>query len=248
MDKRIKESLDQIHAPKSLVDDTIRKMHEVQNGEKVYKNTKVINWKPAAGIVTALAACAVLVIFGKNMLGVGIGDNASKQDETHSVADLPGGSDVLNGDNAGKQNEFQFEAVKGISEWQETEALLEESGDATMDLTSNYVIYETTYECNGEAYQLEILLEDGTLSKQDGIVVAKGQFTAQVSSESKKIEETVLAIDSTSQFSDGGAGLTVEDTDGQVKFLLETACNSDGTKTEVWYTIDASGKISEMNM
>ena len=247
MDKWIKESLDQIHAPKSLVDDTIRKMHEVQNGGTRNKNTKVINWKPAAGIVTALAACVVLVLFGKNMLGAGI-DNATKQDETHNVADLPGGNDVLNGDNAGKQDEFQFEAVKGITEWKETEALLEESGDDIQELTSDYVIYETTYECNGEGYQLEILLEDGTLSKHGNMVIAKGQFMAQISSGDEKIEETVLAIESTSQFSDGGTGLTIEDTDGQVKFLLETACNSDGTKTEVWYTIDVSGKISEMNM
>lgn len=248
MEKRIKESLDQIHAPKSLVDDTIRKMHEAQNGETVNKKAKVINWKPVAGIVTALAACAVLVIFGKNILGTGISSHDTKQDGTYNVAGVSDGSDVLNGDNGAKQDEFQFEGVKGIAEWKETEALLQESGDATMALTSKYVICETTYESNGKEYQLKILLEDGTLCKSEDMVVAKGQFQAQVSSDNAVIAETGLDIVSTSQFSSGGEGLIIENNkeNGQVEFLLETARDSDGTQTEAWYAIDASGKVNKI--
>lgn len=248
MDKRIKESLDQIHAPKSLVDDTIRKMHEVQNGETINKDVKQWRLKPVMGVVTALAACAILVIFGKNMTGFVGGNGANTQGGMNQVADSLEEDDVLNGGSISQKEESLFESAKGLSEWTEILELMKESGDTTMNLTSKYVICETVYESDGKEYQFKILLEDGSLSKQDEVLVANGQFKAFVSYGDGNVEQTLLDITSSSQFCSDAVELTVEDVngDGKVEFLLENVSDASGTETGVWYSIDASGKVSKI--
>lgn len=250
MDKRIRESLDQIHAPKSLVDDTIRKMHEVQRGEQINKDVKQWRLKPVMGVVTALAACAVLVIVGINITGITGANNSDTQEQMSHVADLPDDGDVLNGGNISQTDEFLFESVKELSEWKQMLKLMKESGTDTMTLEDDYIVYNTQYQSNGKEYQVQILLEDGCLNNIDGVLVAQGQFKVMVTPEDKNIVETNLVVTSTSQFCDEQVTLVLEDrnVDGQMDFLLETEYNRDGAKTEVWHTIDVSGNVNEIKM
>ena len=62
------------------------------------------------------------------------------------------------------------------------------------------------------------------------------------------VEQTLLDITSSSQFCSDAVELTVEDVngDGKVEFLLENVSDASGTETGVWYSIDASGKVSKI--
>ncbi len=250
MDKRIKESFDQIHAPKSLVDDTINKIHAEQRGETIENNKKQRNLKPIIRVVTAFAACVALVFAVTNMAGDGImgNNNSNTQDDMTNIADLSGKEDSLNAGDSNAAEENLFDSTKGVAEWKQVLENLKENENEIINLEDDYVIYTTTYESDGKEYRLDILLKDGCLYPKD-IVIVQGQFEARVFL-GNDVVRTGLDITSTSQFSEAGANLILEDIneDGQMDFLLETMCDNDGTKTEVWYTLDSAGEVREIKM
>ena len=242
MEKQIKETFNEIHAPKSLIEDTKKKVKEAQSGKPVTQNKTTYHLKAVAGIAT-LAACAVFMVMGKTFM-----TTENKKTPETDIANTTDFFDDTTSYNAADDNpikEFEFTPKKQLSDWHQ---FLENTGDTFAKQTSldaNYVIYTFDYPSQEETYHIEISVENGELYREENNFILKGSFKGEVFLENIKLKETTLNISSSSQFTTQEVVLDLQDmnNDGFMDFLLETAYNDDDENSTQWYTVDEEFQI-----
>lgn len=246
MDKQIKDAFNQIHAPKDLIEDTKKKMHNIQETDKVIRKTKRPHWKAAAGIAT-VAACAVILITGKHFYGTENSED-SPQDIVN-ITDFTEGKDSFNGNDKDSMKEFEFEGTRKLSEWHQVLEDIKVNYKERTYLDENYVIFTFNYPKGEEEYQIDLLVERGELYSENDELILQGNFKAEVYLGEEKISETSLNINSSSQFTSDNANLEMKDInqDGSMDFLLETAYNGEQDSTLDWYTLDEDFNITICN-
>lgn len=246
MDKQIKEVFNEIHAPKDLIEDTKKKMHDAQKADNIIIKPKRYNWKAAAGIAT-VAACAVIMVTGKHFYDTE--NSESPQKDMVNIADLTKENDSFNGDSHNSTKEFEFEGIKSLSEWQRVLENIRVNDNDRIYLDENYVIFTFKYPKGEEEYQINLLVKGGELYTQNDEIILQGNFKAEVYLGEDKINETSLNINSSSQFTVNNADLEMKDInqDGSMDFLLETAYNGEKESTFGWYTLDEDCNVIECN-
>lgn len=246
MDKQMKDVFNEIHAPKDLIEDTKKKMHNAQNADNIMKPKRPI-WKAAAGIAT-VAACAVIIVTGKHFYE--IENSESPQEDIVNIVDLTEEKDSFNGDSHNSTKEFEFEGIKSLSEWQNVLENISINDNDRIYLDENYVIFTFKYPKGEEEYQIDLLVEGGELYSENDKIILQGNFKAEVWLGEDKINETSLNINSSSQFTVNNADLEMKDinNDGSMDFLLETAYNGEQESTSGWYTLNEDGNIIESKL
>lgn len=239
MDKQIKDAFNEIHAPKDLIEDTKQKMHKLNDEQNHKTKPKFHHWKAVSGIAS-LAACAVIIIAGKQILQ---NDKNLDPDQTlQDVVDLTEGETSLNTSENETFKEFQFEGTDKLSEWYQILEDINVNQEERISLDQNYVIFTTDYVRNENEYQIDLLVEQGELYWENNQLILQGTFKAKVSDEENILSESVLDIISSSQFTSKGAVLKMEDIneDGSIDFLLETTYN----ESSQWYTLDENNNVT----
>lgn len=246
MDKQIKDAFNQIHAPKDLIEDTKKKMHNIQETDKVIRKTKRPHWKAAAGIAT-VAACAVILVTGKHFYGTKNSED-SPQDIVN-ITDFTEGKDSFNGNDKDSMKEFEFEGTRKLSEWHQVLEDIKVNYKDRTYLDENYVIFTFNYPKGEEEYQIDLLVERGELYSENDELILQGNFKAEVYLGEEKISETSLNINSSTQFTSDNADLEMKDInqDGSMDFLLETAYHGEQDNTLDWYTLDEDFNVTICN-
>lgn len=242
MEQQIKETFNEIHAPKSLIEDTKKKVREAQGGKTVIQNKKTYHWKAVAGIAT-IAACATFMIMGKTF----ITPESTKTPGT-DIADTTDFFDDADSYNASLDNqnkEFTFSEKKQLSDWYQLLENTEITSAKQTSLDANYIIYAFDYPSQEGTYKIEISVKNGELSNEENQLILKGVFKGEVYSENTKIGETTLDISSSSQFTKEDIVFDLQDMngDGVMDFLLETSHNETEENSTEWYTVDEEHNI-----
>lgn len=246
MNKHIKDSFDQIHAPKELIEDTKKKMHKVMEEDHVTTH-KTYHWKPAVALAT-VAACAVIMVTGKHFLTTETSEEAPV--DIVDITNITEEENSLNGDGTIPVKEFSFEGRKSLSDWHRVLDDIEINFSEQVYLDDTYVIFTFDYPMENKEYQVEMLVERGELYSENDTIILQGTFKAAVYLEGTKICESGLGITSNSQFTQKEAELTLEDKnkDGNLDFLLETSYSQNGESTSCWYTLDEQCNVIVCNM
>lgn len=248
MNKQIKESFDQIHAPEFLIEDTKRKLHEAEAKKTSTTKQQNIHWKTITGTACALAACAVIMVTGYNFFNTSP-SSPNVPEGSGEIADLKEQSDSLNATDNTSINEFTFEGTKQLNDWYQ---LLENSdlkGEERIQLEENYAIFTFYYPKGEDEYQINIVLEQGVIDFVHSQPVLQGDFKAEVYYQGKQLTKTSLNITSNCQFLSKDAAINLQDVnqDGQPDFSLETEHNQGNDDTLAWFTLDENCNIIEMS-
>lgn len=241
MKEKLKETLDQIHAPKSLVEDTLTKLHATSETEKQIRKSKKQK-QIVIRTMTGLAAAIVVLLAGKEFF-TPVTDHTAQDSATESIED----GVVAAGDSAAESDdleEFTFsDDKKGISEWKSAVELFEKGDEATGSLDGTYIVYETEFTGENEPCHLQILCRDAVLTKKEDKVVLSGTFWGSMTDSTGESVTSDLPIVSTTQFSSDSAEIPLEETDkdGIFKLELETLFESE-TDTEITqFIVDETG-------
>lgn len=239
MEKQIKDAFNEIHAPKDLIEDTKQKMHKLNDEQNHKTKPKFHHWKAVTGIAS-LAACAVIMIAGKQVLQNDISPDSDKP--LQDVVDLAEGENSLNTSENGTFKEFEFEGTKELNEWYQVLEDIKVNQEERTTLDGNYVIFTTNYVKDENEYQIDLLVERGELYWENDQLILQGTFKAKVSDEEQILSESALDIISNSQFTSKDAVLEMEDInqDGSADFLLETVYN----ESSQWFTLDENNNLT----
>ena len=239
MDKHIKDTFNQVHAPKNLIEDTKKKMLEASKNETHIIKKKNHHWK-AVTAITSLAACAMILVIGKQFFQNDIDSNPNK--DMVDITDFSQGKDSFNADDKSSIKEFEFEGTKGLSDWYKVLENIDTNINESVNLDENYVIYTAKYPKGDIEYQIDLLVERGELYRENDRLILRGNFKAKIYESDKLLQESDLNIDSTSQFTTKDAVVKMQDRnqDNSMDFLLETACEQGQESTEEWFTLDGN--------
>lgn len=248
MDKHIKDSFHQIHAPKDLIEDTKKKVHKaMEEDDHVTTIQKKHHFNTVTALAT-LAACAAIMVTGKHFLTT----ETSKEPplDMVDITNTTEEENFFNGESIIPMKEFNFEGRKSLSEWHRVLDDIESNFSEQVYLDDTYVIFAFDYPMEDKEYQVEMLVERGELYSENDTIILEGTFKAQVSLEGTMVCESSLAIDSSSQFTQKNVELTLEDInkDGKLDFLLETAYGQDKDNTSCWYTLDEQCNVIECDI
>lgn len=237
MDKHIKDTFNQIHAPKDLIEDTKKKMSEVSKNETHSIKKKNHHWKGAAGIAS-LAACTVILVIGRQFFQNDIDSNSNK--DMVDITDFTQGKDSFNTDDKNSIKEFEFEGTKKLRDWYKVLENIDTNINESVNLDENYIIFTAEYPRGDMEYQIDLLVERGELYRENDRLILRGNFKAKIYESDKFLNESDLNIDSNSQFTVKDAVVKMQDInqDGSIDFLLETACNQGQESAEEWFTLD----------
>lgn len=243
MEKQIKDAFNEIHAPKDLIEDTKKKMHQLNKKELHKTKHKTYHWKAVTGIAS-LAACAVILITGKQIFQPDINNNSTTSNQ--EVVDLTEGGNSFHGADNNSMEGFKFEGRKELSEWYQVLEDIRGNDEERINLNGNYVIFTTAYPKGEKEYRLDLLVERGELYWENDQLILQGNFKAEVYDGEEKISESNLNIDSSSQFTSKDCKLEMQDInqDGVMDFLLEISTEEEeGLAFEWWYTLDEYDEV-----
>lgn len=239
MEKQIKDSFNEIHAPKDLIEDTKKKMYKLNEEELHKTQPKKYHWKAVTGIAS-IAACAVILITGKQIFQQDM--NTDSTTPKQEVVDLTEGETSFLGTDKDSMEGFEFEGTKELSEWYQVLENIKVNNDERINLDGNYIIFTTDYPKGEKEYRLDLLVDRGELYWENDQLILQGNFKAEVYDGDEKISESNLNIASSSQFTSKDCKLEMQDInqDGVMDFLLETSTNEEeeGLASEWWYTLD----------
>lgn len=179
LEQKIKETFDQIHAPRALIEEAHREAHS-KEGVKYNKKRKSSSYQKVVAFV-ATAASIALIIIGVNLLNKG-----------KPILPLGDGNTVnLGGQIQGQQQSFQ--GIKSKEEWTKQVDDFVKNQEETMKLTATYIIGSNNVARDSEEYRLTVQVKEGKLERLDKDIQLSGQFECVVYKEEQVIKKIQLS-------------------------------------------------------
>ncbi|MDO5519345.1 MAG: hypothetical protein Q4G58_02515 [bacterium] len=227
MKRQIQESYDQIHAPISLINDTKRLVHSSLENEPIRHPRH--SRKPIY-LAASMAACLTILITA------GIHFLHNKPQATSPLTE-----NQVNVAPGVTSEAKQFGTFKSVDEWKQYLSSIKKSGNASITLENDFILYETPIMLQGKMETIQIQIKQGKLSKQQEDYLLEGNYECVITDGPTILGRTQLALTSSSQFTKDSITVTQEDLDhdGTLEFAL------DHEATKIWYQISSDYKVIE---
>ncbi|WP_167955178.1 hypothetical protein [Anaerosporobacter faecicola] len=234
MKHTIKNSFDQIHAPKELIQETKRMIHDTEQIQKRKKENTIR--KTTIGILATAASLAVLLV----------GTNVFKEKNTSSQ---PLGQSGVNVANQDTTDEFKVERTKTEAEWKEYLQQIDTETNQEIALTDAYTVCLIPFVKEGMDYHIEIQLKEGILLIQNQEERVTGEFYCVIYEGSRIIEEEKLSQLTSKQFTKQPMEPIVEAKveEETVTFVLENVLEN-GETEQIAFQLDSEWKITQTIM
>lgn len=235
MRQNIKESFDQIHAPKSLIEETKRKIHESE--QIPIQKQKVSPYK--RGVVGILvAAASIAIVYG----GIHFANNNG---DTH----IPFNQNQVNVGNQDMIKGDSVRLVKSQEDWQAYIQSVMVTDNQEIVLKDDYTVYTLpAVKREDKEFIIEVQVKEGTLRCSNNTVELTGKFYCVVSEGSRIIKQTQLDMYASRQFVMESNEVHIETSieNDEVLLTLEDI-QENGEAKNIQYIIDSDWNIEKLN-
>ena len=235
MRQNIKESFDQIHAPKSLIEETKRKIHESE--QIPIQKQKVSPYK--RGIVGILvAAASIAIVYGGMHFANNKGDTRIPFNQNQVNV---GNQDMITGDSV--------RPVKSEEDWKEYIQSVTIADNKEIILEDNYTVYTLPIQRQNREFVIEIQVKEGTLRSITDTIEVTGKFYLVVSEGSQIIKQTQLDMHASRQFvmETNEANIETSIENDEVIITLEDIQENEQIKN-IQYSIDSNWNIKKLEL
>lgn len=228
MKNQIKETFNQIHAPKDLIEETKLMIH--------YKTSKVI-FPRVATVIACLIICLLIPSFCTKFINQPQQPSIPTDHNYHCIPD---------DDMSAYLPDNTYWCY--YSHWIYLLNTIQENGDNTTSIElDNCLVYNTSYKYNADnTYKIELIINNGLLYyDEDDNLVIDGKLAVKIYSQSNKLlNTTTFPLKSSHMFAELIPIVTVEDINNDNnKEITFGRCRPDENLHGKWFTIDETYKL-----